>query len=64
MTTEAAPKHMHDVLDAVYPLLAHARRIGMGGQIVLSIDKHGNLGEPKVNLSGVAKNDAGAKLTP
>ena len=55
MTTEAAPKAVHDVLDAIYPLIAHARRIGMGGQIVISIDKHGNLAEPKVNLSGVAK---------
>lgn len=61
MTTEAAPQSAHDVLDAIYPLLAHGRRIGMGGQIVLSFDKHGNLSPPKVNLSGdVAKKGAPA----
>ena len=56
MTTDSAPKALHDLLDAVYPLMAHAHRIGMGGQIVLSIDRHGNASPPKVNLSGdVAK---------
>lgn len=53
MTLEQpAPKALHDVLDAVWPLIPHARRIGMGAQIVLNIDKHGNYTGQKVNLSG------------
>lgn len=56
---ESAPKQVHDILDTVWPLVPHARRMGMGAQIVLHFDKHGNYTGQKVNLSG--GNDKPAK---
>jgi len=54
MTIEerSAPKALHDVLDSVWPLIPHGRRLGMGAQIVLHFDKNGNYTGKKVNLSG------------
>ncbi len=63
MTLEAAPQEAHVLLDTYWPLIMHGRRIGMGAQLVVSVDKHGNLSKPKVNLSHngeVAKNGASA----
>lgn len=57
MTTEerSAPKELHDELDKLYPLAAHGGRIGMGSQIILSLDPSGKISEFKVNLAKKGK---------
>lgn len=51
MTLESAPKQLHDELDKMWPLVPRARLLGMSTQIILTVDKHGNLSSRKVNHS-------------
>jgi hypothetical protein len=56
VAAESAPAQMHELLDALGPVIALARRIGMGSTIILTVDKHGNVQPPKITSTGdVAK---------
>ncbi len=50
--TGAAPKTAHDVLDTYWAAVKVAVNLGLNSQIILFIDKHGNVGAtPKVGMS-------------
>lgn len=55
MTLQLAPQELHDTLDSLYQAADYGRRIGMGSQLILSVDEKGKLSEFKVNLAKKGK---------
>ncbi len=52
--TTAAPQQLHECLDLLYQAVVVGRNMGFGTQVIICVDRDGNVGDLKVSMNGKA----------